>query len=337
MHLPHLLSLILLVVPAALSQDQYGVKKYQDPSKLPAKVDAKGNQFGYNDCTKRYGKSSKKAHCQNIFINGVDDFCIYAPHRAKKGRTLADMEEKVVSYCLKEGYGTRLIPDGTIHGVHFLKTPEYVQVSSSCLIYCFACLPYMEFDVGWMGLGKLSHLEARCVRPDLTNVALPFCYQVTGRGDFTKVNIPADDEGGELDPHGATGSGNPIGGLVFTNARTGNFERLSEWQHFISHNEYCFRACYNVDDNDTNPQSAARLHCPHVYDEMGCYWNEPANYDDDVFEQCEAGASGAKPGIYDTSTFSQGEKITPSAQVPPESSKCKNFSSVSNTKAAQTP
>jgi hypothetical protein len=36
--------------------------------------------------------------------------------------------------------------------------------------------------------------------------------QITGYGDFTNMNIPTGDEGGELDPHGAYGSGNPIGG-----------------------------------------------------------------------------------------------------------------------------
>jgi hypothetical protein len=32
------------------------------------------------------------------------------------------------------------------------------------------------------------------------------------------MNIPAGDDGGELDPHGADGNGNPIGGLVFSDA-----------------------------------------------------------------------------------------------------------------------
>lgn len=37
------------------------------------------------------------------------------------------------SYCLKEGYGTRLIPEGTIRGAHFVKVVNdkvsYVQVT----------------------------------------------------------------------------------------------------------------------------------------------------------------------------------------------------------------
>jgi hypothetical protein len=30
---------------------------------------------------------------------------------------------------------------------------------------------------------------------------------VTGTGDFTKINVQAGDQGGELDPHGADGNG----------------------------------------------------------------------------------------------------------------------------------
>jgi len=52
-----------------------------------------------------------------------------------------------------------VIPDQTLKGVHFVKTPEYVQL--------------------------------------------------TGVGDFTKLNIPQGDTGGELDNRGADAKGNP--------------------------------------------------------------------------------------------------------------------------------
>ncbi len=58
-----------------------------------------------------------------------------------------------------------MIPDQTLKGVHFVKTPEYVQV--------------------------------------------------TGVGDFTKINIPQGDAGGELDNRGADGKGNPGTSIVF--------------------------------------------------------------------------------------------------------------------------
>jgi hypothetical protein len=72
---------------------------------------------------------------------------------------VSDTERKAVAYCTKSGRGTRVIPDTTLQGVHFVKTPEYVQI--------------------------------------------------TGAGDFTKINIPAGDAGGELDNRGADGKGNP--------------------------------------------------------------------------------------------------------------------------------
>jgi hypothetical protein len=45
---------------------------------------------------------------------------------------------------------------------------------------------------------------------------------------LTSLNIPKGDEGGELDPHGADGNGNPIGGLVFSSA-FGTLEQIHEW------------------------------------------------------------------------------------------------------------
>lgn len=43
-------------------------------------------------------------------------------------------------------------------------------------------------------------------------------FQITGRIDQTGLNLAADDSGGELDPHGADLMGNPLGGLVYSNA-----------------------------------------------------------------------------------------------------------------------
>jgi len=59
-------------------------------------------------------------------------------------------------------------------------------------------------------------------------VKTPMYWQIQGLGDLTKLNIAANDEGGELDPHGATGDGNPVGGNVTTNA-TGSDVSYEEW------------------------------------------------------------------------------------------------------------
>lgn len=171
---------------------------------------------------------------------------------------------------MQSGYGTRLIPDGSITGAHVVVTPDYIQV--------------------------------------------------TGVGNLTNINIPAGDGGGELDPHGADGNGNPIGGLVFSSA-FGALEEIHEWTNFVSADQFCFRAC--------KPAVNAPTMCQHIYDVMGCEWNMPANYAPGVFEQC-LGDSAQPMGVYGTSTFYQGEPVTPSAHPIPSSSSCTVFSTISN-------
>ncbi|KAF8885286.1 hypothetical protein CPB85DRAFT_1181889, partial [Mucidula mucida] len=223
-------------------------------------------QTGTNKCGT---ESSQTSMCQNAYINSVDDFCLWAP--PSPGADAAIGNTEAIAWCMKSGYGTRLIPDGAIQGVHFVKTPDFVQV--------------------------------------------------TGVGDLTKLNIPAGDAGGELDPHGADGNGNPIGGLVFSTA-FGQLEQVHEWTNFMSASEFCFRACDPAGSN-------APGFCQHIYDEMGCAWNMPARYDAGTFESCE-GDSGDPMGVYGASTFHQGDAVTPDAHPAPASSKCAGVGSISN-------
>ena len=83
------------------------------------------DQTGTNQCGK-YKPSNQKSECQNAFINSVSDFCVWGP--PKRGE-IGEDEALVVSYCTKSGYGTRLIPDGTLKGAHFIKTPNFLQVT----------------------------------------------------------------------------------------------------------------------------------------------------------------------------------------------------------------
>ena len=66
----------------------------------------------------------------------------------------------------------------------------------------------------------------------------------------------------KLDPHGADGNGNPIGGLVFGNSFGANLQ-YHEWTSFLSDDEFCFRACFGP---------KAKQLCNHIYDTMGCWW-----------------------------------------------------------------
>ena len=81
------------------------------------------------------------------------DFCLWAP--SKKDSMISDTEGEEVAWCTKPGRGTRIIPDGALQGVQFMRTPDYVQV------------------VGFI--------------------------------DQSKINIAADDFGGELDSGGQDG------------------------------------------------------------------------------------------------------------------------------------
>ncbi|PFH48479.1 carbohydrate-binding module family 13 protein [Amanita thiersii Skay4041] len=220
-------------------------------------------QSGVNLCGTT---SNQTSNCQTAWINSAEDFCLWAP--PFRG-TIGDTEQVEVAWCTKSGRGTRLIPNGTLKGVHFVKTPDYVQV--------------------------------------------------TGVGDFTKINIPAGDEGGELDNRGADGRGNPVGGLVYGNTFGAGWQ-YHEWTSFISDKEFCFRAC-------VGPK--ATVLCNHIYDVMGCFWNMPANYDPGVFENCDAD-DDLPMGVYGTSTWHQGVSPTPPPHPAASSSNCQALPTVSN-------
>lgn len=70
---------------------------------------------------------------------------------------------------------------------------------------------------------------------------------------------------------------------MFSNTFTGQFVQIHEWTNYMSDTQFCFRACKD------GPNAPAL--CQHIYDEMGCAWNMPANYDAGTFERCE-GDSG---------------------------------------------
>lgn len=92
-------------------------------------------QYGYNNCG---GGSSQTSNCQNVVVNAVDDFCLWGPPATTSNEgdgtsKIGNVEQIVVSYCLRDGYGTRLIPQGTITAAHFVKVESskvsYVQVT----------------------------------------------------------------------------------------------------------------------------------------------------------------------------------------------------------------
>ncbi|KAJ7635292.1 hypothetical protein FB45DRAFT_911198 [Roridomyces roridus] len=181
----------------------------------------------------------------------------------------------------------------------------------------------------------------------------PFYVQILGFGDFTKINVAANDAGGELDPHGASGAGNPVGGNVSTTVINGLDEPIAEWMLFIDNTQFCLRACTNG-----NATYAPMYMCWHELDEMGCEFNMPGtyNYQGGVYETCDADVAyppGWYPNVVDGttsfSTFAQyftgvytggdglptsytvGDTITPSTVAStPSSSNCVPQSTVGN-------
>lgn len=254
-----------------ISQSQYSATYYPGINSLPKT--SENGQVGTNECGTH---SSASSMCQNLYVNSATDFCLWGP----KGPGLQGVgasEREVVSYCTKDGRGTRLIPPGTLQSVHFVKTPHYIQIS---------------------GLGKLSNL-----------------------------NISPQAGGGELDPHGQDGRGNPIGGLVFTSAFGKHMVQAHEWTSFIDDTSFCLRVC--------NDGDLATTYCKHIYDEMGCVYNMPTTPDQQgIFESCE-GQDAEVVGVYTNngspSTFYQSQTLNgspaPPAKPPPAVSQCTKFPS----------
>ena len=104
---------------------------------------ARGEQLGYNRCNSTTeGPSSL---CQTAYINSLDgtcsisknilsdthnflleDFCLWAP--SIPGKTVGEIEGEMIAWCTRPGHGTRVMPDGTITGVQFTRSPDYVEV-----------------------------------------------------------------------------------------------------------------------------------------------------------------------------------------------------------------
>ncbi|TFK60775.1 hypothetical protein BDN72DRAFT_828692 [Pluteus cervinus] len=263
---------------------------------VPPGVIATGTQGPTNPPQPTLGTAiNQTSYARLLSVNSIDDFCIFAPPTQS---AIADSETIEVAWCTKQRNNARVIPDGTITGVSFLKNDYYVQL--------------------------------------------------IGYGDFTQLNIPFGDYGGELDPHGAYGSGNPIGGNVTSNISGGDVP-YAEWMLYIDYNQFCLRVCTNA--NST--YSAASM-CWHELDEMGCEFVMPGNYNvNGTFESCDADVA-YPPGWYPTATvdgttqfsefaqrytgtlsdgsvYTVGDLATPAAPYfTPSSSNCVTTSTIAN-------
>ncbi|KAG8994253.1 hypothetical protein FRB94_007282 [Tulasnella sp. JGI-2019a] len=202
--------------------------------------------------------------------------------------------------------------------------------------------------------GEIGDIEASsvayCTTPDhgtrvmpantitaLQFLTAPAYIQVTGLINQANIDEDPNDSGGELDPHGADGRGNPLGALVFTSAfpqSNGNltdYLQVIEWHSFMGSGIFCFKAC--------NPNVAgSKAYCDNLFDLLGCEYNAPAAYAPGVFESCLSDNQDP-PGTYTgsdgvVSTFTQPPDGTPITSMPyqpkvPATSSCTTLTSAS--------
>jgi len=137
----------------------------------------------------------------------------------------------------------------------------------------------------------------------------PDYVQVVGFIDQAQINMQPDDFGGEMDPHGADLRGNPMGGVMFSTAWSGNndsYSQVMEWHNFMGGNFFCLKAC--------DPAGAhAADYCQHIYDRIGCAYNAPNNAQNGTFESC-LGDDQDFPGV-----FTDSAGVVQTYTQPPES------------------
>ncbi|GHJ89745.1 hypothetical protein NliqN6_6147 [Naganishia liquefaciens] len=112
-------ALLSAFVPAALAQSQVGVvATFPNGATNPdapafAEVGSIVNQTSY---------------ARLLTLNSIDDFCLFGPPEPGPDSLVGNVEPIVTAFCLQARNEARLIPDGTIHSAHFIKTPMYVQI-----------------------------------------------------------------------------------------------------------------------------------------------------------------------------------------------------------------
>ncbi|KZV66198.1 hypothetical protein PENSPDRAFT_655125 [Peniophora sp. CONT] len=158
----------------------------------------------------------------------------------------------------------------------------------------------------------------------------PDYVMITGMINQTLIDIKADDDGGELDPHGQDLRGNPIGGMMYSTQFSGGTGPMQviEWTNFMGSMQFCIKIC-----DPKGPAGNPAGFCQHTLDR--CSYNAPSKYTvggnvkAGEFETCESDNMRI-PGEYvaggQTLSYKQpaeGVPATPPYQPSvPSSSKC---------------
>jgi hypothetical protein len=90
-------------------------QQYMGANRIPSLPNGGEDQSGWNQCAQNAW--NQKSQCQTAHINDLQDWCIWGP---PDGGEIGSTERVAVAYCTTKKHGTRLIPDGTITGAHFV-------------------------------------------------------------------------------------------------------------------------------------------------------------------------------------------------------------------------
>ncbi|TYJ57110.1 hypothetical protein B9479_002211 [Cryptococcus floricola] len=82
--------------------------------------------FERDDSGERWTQSSTS---RSLYLVSSSDFCLFGP--PSPSSKISEAGGNVVSWCTSEQHGSRLIPDGTLRGVTYVKAPGWVQVSGT--------------------------------------------------------------------------------------------------------------------------------------------------------------------------------------------------------------
>lgn len=138
---------------------------------------------------------------------------------------------------------------------------------------------------------------------------------MVGHMDQEKLNIPANDEGGELDSGGQDERGNPLGAVAYSSAlpsAKGVVSQSPMWHAFMGSGIFCMKFC-----DETAPNASGL--CRHTLDTIGCGPNVPADYD--------ALENNGQYGVFLSCDGEDQDPVTPENTRIPATSNCVPFKS----------
>jgi hypothetical protein len=185
----------------------------------------------------------------------------------KPNGVIGDIEQIVVAYCTTPGRGTRLMPEGTLKSAHFLRTPDYVQVTG---VGDFTRIGIKKGDSGGEldphGADKLGNPHGGLVFSNAFSAG-PSGLGVQVRSCMVRPQIGALTNILPRCTNGPTSKAQPS--FAFALARMdlmlGNVASISMVRH---------------------PNICIAVRSPSSIDIMGCLWNIPGQYGDG-FTNCE--------------------------------------------------